>query len=262
MGPSKDRVDAASAIGDRTSRWRQPERILAVASGLLLAANLLLIIAVFLNFAGGTSWWNAGETVWVALWTDLVGAALMGSVFFAIANRGEGRSYLYRRIVGSFLISWVLVTAFWRFAVPGLAGTDLQDLFVPLITAAGGVPAGITRDTAFIEQILGLWIVGAAVFFGAHVVMVLDRRGAAADDWVRGLPVYAWTVAAGISLVATVSIALSLLAALTGGPLAGNFNLALLAKLIVAPNIFISGYASSLQLGREMARRQARPAEG
>ena len=80
----------------------------------------------------------------------------------------------------------------------------------------------------------------------------IARRAARPDDWVRGLPVYAWILGAGISLAATVSIVLSFLYVLAGRPLADNLNVWLVAKMIVAPNVFISGYASSLDLGRRI----------
>ena len=247
---------------ERRSRWTEPERLLAVASALLLVANLLLIVALFLNFTGGSDLWNAGKTVWVALGMDLLGAALLGWVFVAIADRGGTRSSKYRRAAGASLLLWVLVTAFWRFALPTLAGSDLQDLFLTLSTARGGVPAWVTRNADYVQQTLGLWIFSAALFLGAHVVILLDHRETARDDWVFGLPVYAWVLASGVSLVATVSIALSLASVLAGGSLAENFNLSLVAKIIVAPNIFISGYASSLQLGREMSRIRSRTSGG
>ena len=247
---------------ERKSRWTEPERLLAVASALLLGANLLLIVAVFLNFTGGSELWNAGKTVWVALGMDLLGAALMGWVFVIIADRGGKRSSKYRKAAGASLLLWVLVTAFWRFVLPTLAGTDIQDLFLALSTAQGAIPPWVTRNAGYVQQILGLWIFSAAVFFGAQVVILLDRRETARDDWVRGLPVYAWVLASGISLVATVFIALSLASVLAGGSLAENFNLSLVAKIIVAPNIFISGYASSLQLGREMSRVRSQEAGG
>src|SRR5947209_5559330 len=103
-----------------------------------------------------------------------------------------------------------------------------------------------------------LWIAAAAVFVAAHVLLGIVRRTARADDWARGLPVYAWILAAGISLVATVFIVLSFLYVLAGRPLADDFNAWLVAKVIVAPNVFLSGYASSLDLGRRIRAARAR----
>jgi hypothetical protein len=89
---------------------------------------------------------------------------------------------------------------------------------------------------------------------------VIARRTAPPDDWVRGLPAYAWLLAAVISLLATVFIVLSFLSVVAGQSLADNFNAWLIAKVIVAPNVFISGYASSLDLGRRIrASRTKRP---
>src|SRR5205814_840091 len=113
-------------------------------------------------------------------------------------------------------------------------------------------PTRFRQDLPGMYPILGVWIAAAAVFVAAHVLLAIVRRTAPADDWARGLPVYAWILAAGISLVATVSIVLSFLYVLAGQPLADNFNAWLVAKVIVAPNVFLSGYASSLDLGRRI----------
>ncbi len=234
--------------------WRTPEGLLTAASALLLAANFLLILAVFLNFLGLRVGWDAGKTVWVALTADLVGVSILGCVFFLTATRTEGRARLYRRIEASLLVAWVGITAFWRFALPAAVGTDLQDLFVTLIVSQGALPGWVTRSAPVVVELLYLWIACAALFLAAHVVILLDSRAASADDWARGLPVYAWVVAAGVSLAATILIVLSFVAVLQGAPISVNVGAWLIAKMIVAPNLFISGYASSLQLGRSAAR--------
>jgi len=234
--------------------WRTPEGLLTAASALLLAANFLLILAVFLNFLGLRVGWDAGKTVWVALTADLVGVSILGCVFFLTATRTGGRARLYRRIEASLLVAWVGITAFWRFALPAAVGTDLQDLFVTLIVSQGALPGWVTRSAPVVVELLYLWIACAALFLAAHVVILLDSRAASADDWARGLPVYAWVVAAGVSLAATILIVLSFVAVLQGAPISVNVGAWLIAKMIVAPNLFISGYASSLQLGRSAAR--------
>ncbi len=249
--------DEESTESVEAIRWRTPEGLLVAASALLLASNFLLILAVFLNFLGLRVGWDAGKTVWVALTADLVGVAILGSVFFLTATRTEGRARLYRRIEASLLVAWVGITAFWRFALPAAIGTDLQDLFVTLIAPQGALPGWVARSAPVVYELLYLWIVCAVLFLAAHVVILLDSRAASADDWARGLPVYAWVVAAGVSLAATVLIVLSLAAVLEGAPIAVNVGAWLIAKMIVAPNLFISGYASSLQLGRSAARARA-----
>ncbi|HEX9340770.1 MAG TPA: hypothetical protein VF992_06325 [Thermoplasmata archaeon] len=237
--------------------WTDPERLLIVASALLLAANLLLILALFLNFVGSLGGWDAGTTIWVALGLDLVGAAALGRVFLATADRTAGRSRLYRKVAGSLLVGWVALSAFWRFVLPSAVGTNLQDLFVALLTSDEALPVSVVRSVGVVYQVLGLWIGSAAMFFAAQVVIALDARIASEDDWARGLPVYAWTLAAGVSFVATVFIAFSVVSVLRGGRVADAYPGWVLAKLVVAPNVFISGYASSLQLGRSAARALA-----
>ncbi|HEX9341807.1 MAG TPA: hypothetical protein VF992_11660 [Thermoplasmata archaeon] len=83
--PDEESTESVEAI-----RRRAPEGLLALASVLLLAANVLRILAAFLNFLGVRVGWDAGKTVWVAPTTDLVGAAILGSVFFLAATRAEG----------------------------------------------------------------------------------------------------------------------------------------------------------------------------
>jgi len=251
--------DEESRVAAEAMHWRTPEGLLVVASALLLAANVLLILAVFLNFLGVRLGWDAGKTVWVALTADLVGVALLGCVFFLTAARVEGRARLYRRIEASLLVAWVGITAFWRFALPAAIGTDLQDLIVTLIASQGSLPGWVTRSAPVVVELLTLWIVSAALFLAAHVVILLDSRAASSDDWARGLPVYAWVVAAGVSLAATILIVRSLAAVLEGAPIAVNVGAWLIAKMVVAPNLFISAYVSSLQLGRSAAR--SRPSD-
>ena len=128
----------------------------------------------------------------------------------------------------------------------------MQALFSAFLIGPADFPTRFRQDLSAMYEIFGVWIAAAAVFVAAHVLLAIVRRTAPADDWARGLPVYAWILAAGISLVATVSIVLSFLYVLAGNPLADNFNAWLVAKVIVAPNVFLSGYASSLDLGRRI----------
>ncbi len=77
-------------------------------------------------------------------------------------------------------------------------------------------PGWVTRYAPVVVELPYRWIVRAAIFLVAQVPILLDSRAASADDWVRGLPVHAWGVAASVS-----------------------------------------GYASSLQLGRSAARTRS-----
>ena len=236
----------------------RPEGFLWIASALLLGTNLLLVLAVFVNVIGGLGPVNPSRILWAALGMDLVGVALLGWIIWDSAGRVEGSARLIRRIAALLLFLWVGLTAFWRFALPAAVGTDIQELFVAFLTGPADFPARFREDLTAMYQIFGLWIAAAAVFAAAHVLLAIVRRTAAADDWARGLPVYAWILAAGISLVATVFIVLSFLYVLAGRPLADDFNAWLVAKVIVAPNVFLSGYASSLDLGRRIRAMRVR----
>ena len=237
-----------------------PEGLLWIASALLLGTNLLLVLAVFVNVIGGLGPVNPSRILWAALGMDLVGVALLGWIFWDSARPIEGRMRVVRRVVALLLFVWVGLTAFWRFVLPAAAGTDMQALFSAFLIGPADFPTRFRQDLPGMYQIFGLWIAAAAVFVAAHVLLAIVRRTAPADDWARGLPVYAWILAAGISLVATVFIVLSFLYVLAGRPLADDFNAWLVAKVIVAPNVFLSGYASSLDLGRRIrAARTRRP---
>jgi len=259
--PSSDLLEDDFANLEADTRRRRPELLLTVASALLLVGNVLLILAVFLNFVGSVGGWDGSKTIWVAFGMDLVGVALLGRAFLVTAGQAEGRSRLYRLAAGSLLLLWVGLTAFWRFGLPAVMGTNIQDLFLTLITSQAGVPVRIMRYLTVVYEILSLWILSAFVFVLAHVIILMDSRLAPPHDWARGLPVYAWVLGAGVSLVATTLIAIAFVGVLWGGSLAGNFNAWVVAKMIVAPNIFISGYASSLQLGRSAARASSPLAE-
>ncbi len=220
-------------------------------------ANVLLLLAVLLNFVGNVGGWDAGKTIWVALVMDLVGAALLAQALLATAGHVEGRQRLYRLAAGGFLLLWVGLSAFWRFGLPAVMGTNIEDLFVTLTTSQGAVPASVMRYLTIVYEILTLWIVSGMAFVAAHVMMLLSSRGARHDDWVRGLPVYAWLLASMVSLLATILIAVSFVGVLWSLPLSLSFGAWLVAKLVIAPNLFISGYASSLHLGRSLSRARS-----
>lgn len=239
------------------------ENLLWISSALLLGTNVLLILAVFVNVIGGLGPVNPSGIVWAAFGTDLVGVTLLGWIFWDSARPIDGSPRVVRRIAALLLFLWVAMTAAWRFVLPAALGTNIQDLFTAFLTGPADFPTRFRGDLLTMYGILGLWIAAAAVFLVAHVVLGIVRRTAPPEDWTRGLPAYAWILAAGISLVATVAIVLSFLDVLAGGPLEDNFNASLVAKVIVAPNVFISGYASSLDLGlRIRSRRTGIPTNG
>ncbi|TLZ68670.1 MAG: hypothetical protein E6K12_00630, partial [Methanobacteriota archaeon] len=200
-----------------------PEGLLWLASVLLLGTNLLLVFAVFVNLIGGLGPVNPSRILWAAFGMDLVGVALFGWIFWDSAGRSEGPARVVRRVAALLLFLWIGLTAVWRFALPAALGTNIQDLFTAFLTGPTDFPARFRQDLTAVYEIFGLWIAAAAVFVAAHVLLAIVRRMARADDWARGLPVYAWTLAAGISLVATVFIVLSFLYVLAGRPLADDF---------------------------------------
>ncbi len=168
--PSSDLLEDDFANLEADTRRRRPELLLTVASALLLVGNVLLILAVFLNFVGSVGGWDGSKTIWVAFGMDLVGVTLLGRAFLVTASQAEGRSRLYRLAAGSLLLLWVGLTAFWRFGLPAVMGTNIQDLFLTLITSQAGVPVRIMRYLTVVYEILSLWILSAFVFVLAHVM--------------------------------------------------------------------------------------------
>lgn len=249
----------ADSFEDRRPRALrpEPEGLLWIASALLLATNLLLIFVVFVNLIGGLGPATPSRLLWAALGLDLPGAGLLAWIVWDSAGRTEGRPGHIRRIAALLLVGWIGLSAAWRFALPAAIGTNVQDLFTAFLTGAVIGPTDVRRDLPAMYNLFALWLGAAAVFVAAHVLLAVARRTAPPEDWVRGLPAYAWVLGAGISLLATVFIVLSFLSVLAGRPLADNFNAWLVAKMIVAPNVFLSGYAASLDLGRRI--RSGRP---
>jgi len=78
-------------------------------------------------------------------------------------------------------------------------------------------------------------------------------------EWVAGVPAYAWLLGTGLSFVSTILIVAALLPVLSGGFQGPTFIAGAIGKLLVAPNIMLSAYVSSLQLARGAvaARRTA-----
>src|SRR5438094_3143102 len=130
-GPGLDgifRRAFAEALRDRPRSSRPvSEGFLWIASALLLGTNLLLVLAVFVNLIGGLGPVNPSRILWTALTMDLVGVALLGWIFWDSARPIEGRMRIVRRIVALLLFVWGGLTAFWRFVLPAIAGTDMQE---------------------------------------------------------------------------------------------------------------------------------------
>lgn len=239
---------------DRSPKGRRPESedFLWIASALLLGTNLLILLAVFVNLIGGLGPLTPRVILWAALGMDLLGAGLLAWPLWATGRRAEGRTRLLRRGAAGLLLAWIGLSAVWRFALPALLGTNVQDLFTAFLTGPATVPAEVQEELPLMYQLFGLWIAAATVFVAAHVLLGFARWTAGPYDWIGRLPAVAWILAAAISLVATVFIVLSFLYVLAGRSLADDFNAWLIAKVIVAPNVFLSGYASSLELGRKI----------
>ncbi len=229
-------------LGDSASRLRW-------ASALLLATNLVWILAVALNFLGPVGPFSAGLLGWLAFTFDLPGVLLLAASYASL-KREQGQSNRLRSAIAAGFVVWVILSAYWRFAVPLVTGTDIQNLFAGLL---GGDPAALALARAAgasVEEIFVAWIGAAGLFFGVHVLIAVDYRRASDREWAAGVPAYAWLVGTGLSFVSTILIVVALLPVLGGGFLGSTFASGAIGKLLVAPNVMLSGYVSSLQLGR------------
>lgn len=241
----------ASAAGTR----------LLLASACLLVSSLLWVLAVLLNFVGPVGPLTAGILSWMAMLLDLAGALVLALVYLDLASGVGGRPRTVRRGIAWAFLLWAGLSAYWRLVLPTVAESNAQDLFSGLL---GGYPAGLglARGSAgVLEEMFALWVAASVVFVGAHVLITFDYGRAEEEDWVRGLPVYAWLLGALLSLVGTVVIVAAFLPVLGGGVVGSSFDAGAILKLLIAPNIFISGYAASLRLGLDLtaAARKAAP---
>jgi len=227
------------------------------ASVLLLATNLIWILAVALNLLGPLGFLTAGALAWVALTLDLPGAVLLGAAYGRLKREaGSTRGVLRMAIFWGF-VGWALLSAYWRFALPLVTGTDVQDLLQGLLGANPGALILARSAWPSILEIFGVWIAAAGLFFGVHILIAVDYRRSSGTEWSLGAPAYAWVVGTGLSFVSTILIAAALLPVLAGGLLGSTFVAGAVGKLLVVPNIMLSGYVSSLDLSR-VARREGR----
>jgi len=240
------------SLGDSAAR-------LWLASALLLATNLIWILAVALNLLGPLGPLSAGILGWVALSADLPGVALLAAAYAGLTREQERTSSRLRSAIVWGFVGWVVLSASWRFLLPLTTGTDVQDLFAGLLGANPGTLALAKKAWASVQEIFVAWIAAAGLFFVVHLLIAIDYRRASDVEWAKGVPAYAWLLGTGLSFVSTILIVAALLPVLGGGFIGSTFTAGAIGKLLVAPNIMLSGYVSSLQLGRAAiaARRTA-----
>lgn len=229
---------------------------LALASALLIVSSLLWLVAVLLNFLGPAGPLTAGVSAWAAMGLDLPGAFLLATIYASLGRRGRGAARARRKWIAWGVLLWCGLTAYWRFVLPAVAQTNLQDLFDGLL---GGYPAGLSLakgSATVVLELFGLWIAASIVYAAVHALIAWDFREAGDDEWVRGLPAYAWLLGAIVSLGGTAAVVVGLLPVLRGGPIGPIFTTGAILKLLVAPNLFLSGYVTSLQLGRAIRREE------
>ena len=225
------------------------------ASVLLLATNLIWILAVALNLLGPLGPLSAGILGWVALSADLPGVALLAAAYAGLTREQERTSSRLRSAIVWGFVGWVVLSAYWRFLLPLTMGTDVQDLFAGLLGANPGTLALAKKAWASVEEIFVAWIAAAGLFFVLHLLIAIDYRRASDVEWVKGVPAYAWLLGTGLSFVSTILIVAALLPVLAGGLIGPTFVAGAVGKLLVAPNLMLSGYVSSSDLGR-VARRE------
>src|SRR2546427_5585599 len=185
------------SLGDSAAR-------LWLASTILLATNLIWILAVALNLLGPLGPLSAGILGWVALGADLPGVALLAAAYAGLTREQERTSSRLRSAIVWGFVGWVVLSAYWRFLLPLTTGTDLQDLFVGLLGANPGTLALAKKAWASVEPVFVAWIAVAGFFVADLLVIATDYRRASDVEWVRGLPAYAWLLGTGLSFVSTI----------------------------------------------------------
>jgi len=230
------------------------------ASVLLLATNLIWILAVALNLIGPLGFLTAGGLAWVAFTLDLPGAVLLGAAYGGLKREAGSTGSILRPAIFWGFVGWAVLSVFWRFALPLVTGTDVQDLFQGLLGANPGALTLARSAWPSMLEIFGVWIAAAGLFFAVHVLIAVDYRRSSGTEWSLAAPAYAWVVGTGMSFLSTILIVASLLPVLAGGYLGSTFNAGAIGNLLVVPNIMLSGYTSSLRLGR-VAMRRRRPTD-
>src|SRR5947209_6985900 len=198
--PSPQDGNEGLANGERPLRWLGDSAArLTAASALLLATNLLWIIAVVLNVIGPVGSLSAGLLAWLAFVLDIPGVLLLAAAYAGL-TREQGLGWNRRRlaIVWGFIF-WTGVSVYWRFILPLAIGTDLQDLFLGLLGANPGGLRLAQASWASMDELFAWWIAAGAVFFATHVLIAVDYRRASEGEWTAGLPAYVWVLGPGVS---------------------------------------------------------------
>ena len=234
-------------LGDSAAR-------LWLASALLLATNLIWLLAVALNLLGPLGPLTAGLLAWIALTLDLPGGVLLGAAYGRLTREaGDRRSYLRAAISWGF-VAWASLSVYWRFLIPLVTGTDVLDLFQGLLGANPAALVLARNAWPSMQEIFGVWIAAAALFFALHLLIAVDYRRSSEREWSLGVPAYAWLLGTGFSFVSTILVAIAFLPVLAGGFLGATFTAGAIGKLLVTPNIMLSGYTASLQVSRVAMR--------
>ena len=242
--------------GPTAGRWRallaRPEGRLALSSAVLVASNLLLIVAVLVQAIGELPGRiGSVEVVHAALVIDLVGVALLAWALAGIGGPGADRRARLARTAAVLLGLWIAITIAWRYAVPAGASTDIGSLMYA--TLASGDPGCVGSRCTAILLVEGMWIVTSGLFLLAHVAVLGLRKAVGEGEWARDLPALAWLLSAGLSFGGTLASIVGLTAQMQGGD--GQLLLPGIAiKLVIAPNLFVSAYVASLRLSLDVLR--------
>jgi len=248
--------DGAPQTAQRV-RVPEAEGPLFAGSAILIVSNATILTTAVLSFLG----WNLGAVSWLVLALDPIGVALLGMVFWALADGVVGRPRRFRRAAAVFLFAWVGLAITWRFLIPGALRTDFPTLLGKVIAISEEVPPDLARSLPAIYMILALWTGSAVLFVLAQACAFIGLRRDPTNDWAHELPMTTWLLAAVVSLVGTLVLVQSMASQLQGQP-AGYLLAGALLKLILAPNLFISAYFRSLQLGLAGRRKPDRTSTG
>src|SRR3989475_836567 len=91
-----------------------------LASALLLATNLIWLLAVALNLLGPLGPLTAGLLAWVALTLDVPGAVLLGAAYGRLRRETGDRQSILRMAIFWGFVGWASLSVYWRLLLPPL----------------------------------------------------------------------------------------------------------------------------------------------
>ncbi len=199
---------------------------------------------------------DSGRLAFLSMGIDTLAVALFAASLRGMAKEREGRARKWLRRSAALLVIWAVLSTAWRFLLPMSAGTDAETVFYEIFTPEDIVPR--TAGPLVLDGMLILWTTASAVFVITQLALVVARLNARESDPLKRLPLTGWLVAAVLSFVGTLLVVFALGTQIEGGQLSYVFVPGAFLKTLLAPCLFIGGYAEGARWGWEQFRRTRR----